>query len=417
MLDDYQRKQDGIKTILVVDTCDLLRYMHIVKARGLSLQERAATGLFENETHRRVLLAPHAYELLHYISNVLLTVKAFGDGVSSVSSYRATNWIVHEFMAAFEVGDHARAAKLWKEGGWAGLVKIAKDGGEGAEQMVSDPLRLLYKLIEEKKILPLDQLGLPVTAMRGSFSRNDVVDRVLDQFRAQPARQTKDINNLVDARTMGITAGLNDHWADTKMFFTVTTLAGASLSAYSRSLPEIKASVCRNTFVSAYRHNLQRLDEGKRDPLGYMRRGTEKLGSVIDGYSSFMQPDQGAKIRQALRGEDGPRTLRYMADFLEYYEDYYLKLIQPVTAVETPDDSEHEIKGAYEILSDEREFQESMRVAHRAIHAEAEELASKVHPFVAGTNGSHAEQIKIGDRPIGEKFNEIVARLKREGGL
>ncbi len=58
MLDDYERKQKGIKTILVVDTCDLLRYMHIVKARGLSLQERAATGrselLFPSSTSRMI---------------------------------------------------------------------------------------------------------------------------------------------------------------------------------------------------------------------------------------------------------------------------------------------------------------------------------------------------------------------------
>ena len=417
MLDDYERKQDGIRTVLVVDTCDLLRYMHIVKERGLSLQERAARGLFDEETHERVLLAPHAYELLHYIFNVLLTVQGFREGRSPLRSYTVGTSMVGEFMTAFEKGDHARAAELWNKGDWAILVKIAKDGGEGAEDMVRDPLRVLYRLIEEKTILPIDQLGLPATGVRGSFSRDDVVDRVLDQFRDMPDREMKDINNLVDARAMGITLGLNEHCADAKMFFTVTTLSQASLTAYSRSLPDIRASVCRNTFVSSYRQNLQRLDEGKRDPLGYMRRGTEKLKSVIDGYSSFMQAAEGAKTHKRLKGEGASRTLRYMADFLEYYEAYYRKLIEPVTAVLAPDDSEHEVAGAYEILSDERQFQESMRAAHRAIHAEAEELAARVHPFVAGTDGSLADKIKIGDLSIGEKFNEIVTRLKREGGL
>ena len=417
MRDDYVRKEKGISTMLVVDACDLLSYMHIVKERGLTLQERAASGLFDDETHGRVLLAPHAYELLSYIFHVLLAVEGFRSGGSPLRTYTVGTSTVEEFMTAFEKGDHARAVELWADSGWAGLVKIARDGGQGVVNMVLDPLRILYRLIEDRKIVPVDQIGLPATDVHGSFSRDDVVDRVLHEFREMPKRRRKDINNLVDARTLGITLGLNEHSAATKVFFTVTTLSAASLTAYSRSLPDIKAAVCRNTFVSAYRHNLQRLDEGKRDPLGYMRRGTDKLESVIDGYSSFMQAAEGAKARKRLKGEDIPRTLRYMADFLEYYEAYYRKLIEPVISVRAPDDSEHEIAGAYRILSDERQFQESMRAAHQAIHVEAEELAARVHPFVAGTDGSHAEQIKIGDLSIGEKFNEIVTHLKEQGGL
>lgn len=420
MREDYKRQADGIETMLVVDTCDLLKYMHIVKDRGLTLQERAVSRLFDDDTLERVLLAPHAYELLHYIFNVLLSVQRIKSGRASISLYRNEVPAVDEFMKSFEDGNHDRAAMLWKQGAWAGLVEIAKDGGRGADKMIRKPLRVLFNLIERRAIFPINELGLPESDVVGSFASDTVVNRVLDKFKDIEDRTSKDLNNLVDARALGITIGLNERYQANKKYFSVTTLSGASLTAYSRSFPrgtKSMSSICRNTSVSAYRYNLKDLREASRDPLAYMRRGTHLLSSVIEGFPAFMRAARNAKSGGSVPGDDGPRTLRYLANFLEYHEDYFRKLILPVTAVPTPDDSAHQIAGAYEVLSDERQYQDSMRVAHRAIYSEAKTLAERLRPFVSGSNGSLAEDVKIGDQSVAQRFSQIVQRLEREGDI
>lgn len=418
MYDDYERESVGRKTLLAVDTCDVFQYMHINADRGLSMPQRAAKPLFEDETHERVLLPPHAYEVCVYISRVLQGVGRLSTGKGATARYMARFPQVSAFMEACETMKWVQAAKLWNTGVWRGIVNIARDQGRGASEVVSKPLNVLYQLIAEEAIKPIDGLGLGSWSLEDYPPNEEAVRRALNEFESIEDRIDRERNNMVDAQALGIAVGLNEHSLEHGFHCTMSTLSSHALTAYSRAMPDQKASICRNSFVSAYRKRLREFAEGRRDPLSYMKRGLELLDSVLSAYPVF-----DAKARRAPKHTpevwmgfaDAISTLRFMADYTEYYDKYFGRLIEPVTAVPPPLIETEELEEAYELLVDEGKFVSSLKTAHRAIMTDAKELTDKIRPYVVGKNGSFGEGLRIAGRSMEEMFDNVVRLIDEEG--
>jgi len=415
MAEDYRRETQGIRTLLVVDTCDLFTYMHTNEDRGLRLPERAVKRLFEDETYDRVLLPPHAYEVLSYVQQVLSSVKRFSTGEESLRDYMAHAPHASAFMRAFENKSWSEANALWNTGVWADLVRMARDQGRGSIARMNKPLGILSQLMDNGVVKPVDQIGLSRVLLQDVCADEDVVRRALHEFGCIAGRSQKHMNNMIDAQALGILVELNERCRDLGCFFTMTTLSSMSLAAYSRTCPDERANICRNTFVSAYKRNLREVPEAHRDPLAYMLRGITLLEHVIVGYPLFKAAAGELKQDVTLGDVDAAiGTLRFMADYTEYYNRYFQKLIEPVAAVPALPEETDELGEAYEILVDEAKFVTAMKEAHATIMHEARELTNKVRPFVVGEDGVLGRGVRIGGQSIADMFESVVSTMARE---
>jgi len=409
MRNDYARQLRGGRTILIVDTCDILTYMHTDERKPPLYPQRAAMSLFDDETHERVLLAPHAYELLRFIRELAKQIEDWSHGDGLQSEYPSP---VTEFLEAGDQGNWDKAARIWKEGGWSVLLRIAKAASYTSVPEAHNPFSRLLGLLDDKKLNPIEDVDLPLEDAGVATGDDDTVERVLRAFASMNERADKPINNMVDARALAIAVDLNQRISPDTCYFSLTTLSPASLTAYARSRPADTTGICRNTIVSAYRRNMLGLEYDCARQLEYMMDGVGLLESVIARYDSVMSAEQRGADSDGMPNGIASDTLRFMADYLDYYNLYFKKLVEPTAAGSGRSTDIEELQEMHELLDDGKQLAESLRAAHIAILTQAREMEPKLRPFVMGRGGRRKKAIRMGAKTLNEMFDDIVRAIE-----
>ena len=405
---DYNRDDTTTKTILGIDSCDLIYYAHTpigVTWDLMTTRQRISSNYFQNETYPLVMLPYHAYEFIKYIYGLLEKLNEIASGKRSLSEILSSSPSLVNFFKNFHRGNFDEACKIWKNEILNNIVSIASEGNQHAMTLIGNPLKKCINLIDNKRILSIsDLLGIELNPELVDYSTyNDVYKNLL----SDPTRYDYLSNNDIDALAAGLTKGLNN--AQGEYFFSLSTLAKAPLSAYSRSFKDERTSICRNTCVSSYRTNIVNLhSENKNIRMKYVEGSISTIRLLLDRFDSLRSTISMDDL--SLAESQSSKKMTSLGLLGEYYNDVYKKIVEPVRSDVSKESPNNNYPQFVEIMSDEDKVIDEFNEAIKNVVDDAKEFVENLKKYAS----SHGD-IQVAGTKIEKEISKILMNIEDIG--
>jgi hypothetical protein len=403
---DYQRDNSNVSTTLVCDTCDLIVYSNISEEtswENLTTKQRIVKNLFENEIYPRVLFPYHAYEYIKYTFNILEKLHLMSSGLMSVSDLLDSSPALSQFFKAFHQGNYDEAAKIWESNLLNSFLSLVIKNDDHANRLMIQPIRKIVRLIDNKQLLAIsDILKLKVDPSLINYS---IYSKVLGKLESELSRHDLFINNDLDALTAGLAKGLNDIQSD--YYFSLSTLATVPLTAYSRSsLEDERTSFCRNTCVSSYRVNINKIyPHNVEARMKYVSDSMEETQALIKRFDSLINAPP--LVDFSLSGKYSAEIITSIGLLAEYYYNVYNKIVSPVKSSLIEEEQKHGFWHFAETLSDENAAIEGFNVAVKQMINDVRIFTEKLREFTLSS-----KEFEVGGQKLETEIDNILSNIE-----
>lgn len=389
---DYERDNSKTQTKLEADTCDLIIYSHIpigTTWENLTTKQRIMKRFFEDESYSIVIFPYHAYEFINYVHNILQRLYSLSSGERLVNDFINSCPVLSQFFKAYHTGNHTEAGAIWKSGLFHSILSLAEKDNKQSEKLLIKPIRKIINLIDNKKLLTIsDVLGIKVDQSLLDYS---IYNSVVGKLGRDPNRVDLSINNDIDALTAGLSSGLNR--LQDEYYFSLSTLASAPLSAYSRSMEDEKTSFCRNTSISSYRVNISDLyPNDKEERMKYVVDSLSTIEALINRFDSLQNASTLKDL--SLSGNKSAESFTSVGLLAEFFYKIQSKIVSPIKSSVDEEPSNNFWHFA-EVLSDENAAMEGFNIAIREVIDDIRVFTEKLKSFALSQGGLEIVGLKI----------------------
>ncbi len=152
---DYRRDESGKKTILVVDTCDLIYYLNTEPGLGwnaLTTKQRITKNYFQNEPYVLVISPYHAFEFMKHYFDILENMHNISCRKKSLNDYIESKPSIKQFLTYYHQGDFEKAIKIWKSELWNDVIHLASKEKQRTKDIVEKPLHRFLDLVKTNRL-------------------------------------------------------------------------------------------------------------------------------------------------------------------------------------------------------------------------------------------------------------------------